>query len=189
MVNSLKNNQSKLQKKCDELYSFDIFDTLVTRRTAIPTGIFAIMQSKLRGSKFSSLLQHNFYKIRIGSEELARQNKRILKKTPEVTLDDIYKVIQFNESLSDSEIVFLKKLELENEKCNVVVLSNNLLKLKELCKRGKRVVLISDMYLTSEQIHYIIDDLDPVFRDLKIYVSCEYGVAKHTGDLPHFLHV
>lgn len=29
------------------IYSFDVFDTLITRRTAVPEGIFAIMQSDL----------------------------------------------------------------------------------------------------------------------------------------------
>lgn len=29
------------------MYSFDVFDTLITRTTALPNGIFALMQSRL----------------------------------------------------------------------------------------------------------------------------------------------
>lgn len=30
------------------MYSFDVFDTLITRRTALPQGIFALMGAELR---------------------------------------------------------------------------------------------------------------------------------------------
>ena len=30
-----------------QLYSFDIYDTLITRKTATPEGIFALMQKQL----------------------------------------------------------------------------------------------------------------------------------------------
>ncbi|MBO7672907.1 hypothetical protein J6S88_05810 [bacterium] len=169
--------------KCTELYSFDIFDTLVTRRTATPTGIFAIMQNALKNENFSFLFKQNFYKIRIGSEDLARQRNRLLKESLEVTLDDIYDIIQINENLSNDDIKFLKSLEIETETQNIVLLRDNFAILKSLYDKGKRVILISDMYLTTEQIHYIIDDLDPIFKNLQIYVSCEYGVSKHSGEL------
>lgn len=29
------------------MYSFDVFDTLITRTTALPNGIFALMQSRM----------------------------------------------------------------------------------------------------------------------------------------------
>ena len=33
------------------MYSFDVFDTLITRTTALPNGIFALMQSRLEKEK------------------------------------------------------------------------------------------------------------------------------------------
>lgn len=39
----------KTKVKQIELYSFDIFDTLVTRRVGTPRGIFALMQEKIKG--------------------------------------------------------------------------------------------------------------------------------------------
>lgn len=178
-----KNKMSKNKSKCTELYSFDIFDTLITRRTATPTGIFAIMQNALKFENYSQFFKQNFYKIRIGSEELSRQRARLTKGCLEVTLDDIYDIIQVNENLSYGDVKFLKSLEIEIEMQNIVLLQDNFALLKSLYNEGKRVVLISDMYLTAEQIHYIIDDLDPIFKNLKIYVSCEQGVSKHTGEL------
>ena len=59
-----------------QLYSFDVYDTLITRRTATPEGIFALMQKRLTESEtyadYPKLLLQNFYLIRIESEKVAR---------------------------------------------------------------------------------------------------------------------
>ena len=39
----------KTKVKQIELYSFDVFDTLITRRVGVPKGIFALMQEKIKG--------------------------------------------------------------------------------------------------------------------------------------------
>ena len=37
----------KIGRSQKMLYSFDVFDTIITRKTAKPTGIFKIMQKEL----------------------------------------------------------------------------------------------------------------------------------------------
>ena len=60
-----KKVKSKYTIQEAELYSFDIFDTLITRRTFTPFGIFAIMQKKLNEDlqyqSIPSILKNNFY--------------------------------------------------------------------------------------------------------------------------------
>ena len=50
---------------CYDLYSFDIFDTIITRKVAKPNGIFALMQNIIRSDlKYSDLpndVKTNFF--------------------------------------------------------------------------------------------------------------------------------
>lgn len=43
-----------------DLVSFDVFDTLVTRRTATPKGIFSLMENGLRNLNVPKILSDNF---------------------------------------------------------------------------------------------------------------------------------
>ena len=47
------------------LYSFDIFDTIITRNTATPDGIFALMQYDLQHNRkyvaIDKYIKDNFY--------------------------------------------------------------------------------------------------------------------------------
>ena len=74
------------------IYSFDIFDTLITRKTAVPEGIFAIMQSELGREEFESIplpVRNNFYRLRIMAEKLARRSFQN-DKVEDVMLEQIY---------------------------------------------------------------------------------------------------
>ena len=76
-----------------QLYSFDVYDTLITRRTATPEGIFALMQKQLTESEayadLPKMLIQNFYLIRIQSEKVAR-NTYIGGNVYDITLSQIY---------------------------------------------------------------------------------------------------
>ena len=71
------------------MYSFDIFDTLITRATAEPKGIFKLMQEIMREKGgYPPFLTENFYELRVGAEELAWRYVSSRGKR-EVTLSDI----------------------------------------------------------------------------------------------------
>ena len=174
----------KVNIKQQELVSFDIFDTLVTRRVALPTGIFAIMQHVLmQNDNFSPFVKNNFYRLRIECEKLARDHSKRLNNYSEITFDDIYDLMQTNYNLSDKQKVYLKNLEIETEIKNLVPIDKNIEVLKYYLSQGKRVVLISDMYHTSDTIRMILSSIDKVFENIKIYVSSEYKVSKGEGFL------
>ena len=74
-----------------DMYSFDVFDTLITRYTFEPKGIFVLMQEIMqRVGEYDSFLISNFYELRTGAEELARVYATANGKR-EITLDDIYR--------------------------------------------------------------------------------------------------
>lgn len=160
------------------LYSFDIFDTLVTRRVATPDGIFSIIQELLKNTKINSFLKNNFYRIRVGAEEFARLKNYQMKSSDEITFDEIYSIIQNNYNINQKQIDFLKQLEISTESKNLIKIDKNLHILKNLVLNNERVVLISDMYYGEKILKNILSPLDPIFSKIKIYSSADYKVTK-----------
>ena len=72
---------------------------------------------------------------------------------------------------------------METERNNILPITENINILKKILSEGKHVVLISDMYLSSEQIRSLLIPFDKIFEDIKIYVSNEYNKAKHNGEI------
>lgn len=165
------------------MYSFDVFDTLITRRTAVPTGIFMLMQERIkRDGAYSAFLADNFFELRTGAERLARAQARSEGKQ-EITLGDIYRALSTAACMTVQQQEALKELELETECENVLGIAENIGMVKELLAQGRRVVLISDMYLGEKGIRRILEQADPVFHELPVYVSSDYGVTKGNGEL------
>lgn len=168
-----------------QLYSFDIFDTLVTRTVAWPVGIFTIMQMVMSNNpKYNFMPKYlidNFYTVRIEAESYTRVNYFETNNSHEITLQDIYETIKRNYYLKQEEIKLLMELEIDIEIKNIKPIDKNINILKQLINDGKRVILISDMYHSKEVLKRILVHIDPLFEDLKIYVSSEYNKTKSRG--------
>lgn len=168
------------------LFSFDIFDTLITRKTATPSGIFSIMQVKICNEiEFIDIPQYikdNFCLLRQHAENLARKS---FCKTgcEDKTFDQIYKALDCMGLLTAEQLEQLKQLELEVEYYNTVGIDENIDRVRKLIEEGKDVVLISDMYLSSEQIRVLLCKVDSVFENIDIYVSSECKRCKGTTNL------
>lgn len=187
MINTVN---EKLKYDVD-LHSFDIFDTLITRKTLDPKGIFSIMQDKLvNDKKFSYLpnyFKYNFYKLRVNAEECLRASTD--QETQDITLDGIYRILSFNNGLSSESEFMLKNLEIETESINLIPIEENIKKVRSLVNSGKNVILISDMYHSSEHIRQLLLGIDPVFENIKIYVSSESKKCKQTGDFYEYVKI
>lgn len=177
------------EKKADKnLYSFDIFDTLVTRKTCTPVGIFYLMQEILKNNKdYCEYFRENFKTIRCETEAFVRENLFRNKKWQDITFDEIYNRIQINHSLTDKETKFLKELEIKCEIENLIPIKENIQKLQKLVSSGNKVILISDMYHSEEIIKKILTNIDPIFNNIKVYVSSEYKKSKAKGDLYKYI--
>ena len=171
------------------LYSFDIFDTLITRRVYTPLGIFALMQEKLKTNSkykdtFSDYFKNNFAVLRHKTEFWKRDNVFCNRTgAQDITFEQIYALLQKNQSLTDEQVRLLKELEIQTEKDNLVPISENVGIVKDLIKQKKEVILISDMYFSKEILHDIMTNIDPVFENIDIYVSADILKSKYFGDL------
>lgn len=173
------------------IYSFDIFDTLITRKTADPLGVFSYMKQQLLIMKDGSYpleLINSFDIIRVDAERYAREYLKKLELRPQdITLKHIYDRIAFTFDITDNQKEYLMNLEVQSEIDLIYPLKENIAKLKNLIKNNEKVILISDMYLLSEDIRKLLVSVDDIFTNIKIYASSETKRLKATGDMYDFV--
>lgn len=170
------------------MYSFDIFDTLITRKTAVPEGIFAIMQYELEKEEYAAIpasIRNNFYRLRIVAERLARYSYQ-QGGIEDVTLRQIYDALAVRGELSEAQQRQLICLECDIEYRECVPIEKNVIQVKKLLSDGEKVILISDMYLPKEQIYKMLEKADPVLAELQLYVSGDCKKRKYTGEIYKF---
>lgn len=185
------NKDNKETNSTTILYSFDIFDTLITRTTATPCGIFSIMEKHLlqdsEYANFPEIVKQNFFIIRQEAENFIRTNKKLMYDEQDIKFEDIYKIIKNNYNLNETQINTLMNLELNTEIKNIIPIQKNINTLKELIFKNNRVVLISDMYHSEKTIRVFLSHIDPIFENIKIYFSSEYNKTKTSSDLYNYV--
>lgn len=166
------------------LYSFDIFDTVITRTTATPYGIFTIMERKLCTlpdySQIHPHIRENFGQLRVSAEKMARM---YFKEKEEITLEQIYEALGTTGELTDNQKRDLMTLEILTEKENIIPIPQMVNRIRSLLEDGERVIFISDMYLDRETIRNLLECTGVNFRDIPLYISCDYGKTKSRGNL------
>lgn len=152
--------------------SFDIFDTLLKRSVARPSDLFEYMEEYCHYNNIQ--IPDKFAQNRINAESTLRK-----RNGGEVTIDEIYTELQ---SYFNNSVYKLKSLELSLELNGCRANPEMVAILSKCIQSGKTVILISDMYLSSEFIMKMLEKCS-IYGYAKIYVSCEHGCSKRNGDL------
>ena len=155
--------------------SFDVFDTLVLRTVRSPADVFDIVESSYNQNGIGNAIS-SFKTERIKAESRARSKYA----GKEITLNDIY--LELSEVYDSATIDALKNIEVESELSVCKANSEMLTFYKRMKVLGKRIIIVSDMYLPSEVIGTILTHCGFDGYD-KLYVSSEYGVMKRYGGL------
>ena len=93
------------------VYSFDLFDTVLSRKTGTPKGIFCIMRELLtKQAQLERTWIETFYDLRIQAEKTARENAA----GEEISLMEIYQTMKENHPEIPAET--LAELEMETER-------------------------------------------------------------------------
>lgn len=154
-----------------DIISFDVFDTLLFRPFSSPTDLFFVM-----GGKLSYL---DFERIRREVENKTRQIAYQKNGTYEVTISDIWNTME-EETGIPKEKGMEMEIETEIELCfgNPYMLEV----FHYLKEAGKKIICISDMYLSSETIRSMTDKCG--FKGISQYfISCECSASKSDGTL------
>lgn len=148
------------------IVSFDVFDTLICRSVKDPTDVFDMICPDIT----------DFKGKRINAEKKARQ----ICGKEDCTLSEIY--AQFSDfSVEQKAVMQQKEIEAECEACYA---NSEMLDYFNKCRDAKkRIIIVSDMYLSSDTIKIILTQNGYNLDGIKMYVSSEAGVTKRSGNL------
>ena len=161
-----------------QVISFDIFDTLIKRNVSLATQIFDIVETRYNRLHPEKAIS-GFKNMRIRAEQAVRE------ETPsrEITYEEIYKkcasimtgeVVESLQDLMDIEV----QTEIDYCEPNIPVRDVY----QQCLSLGKRVIIISDMYLPKTIIEIILEKCGIIGYE-RLYLSSEVGKQKKTGEL------
>lgn len=174
-----EHSRALLKSKIDraKVVSFDIFDTLLFRKTNTPETVFDLV------GKYFGI--HGFRKLRMDEQNEASRRAYAAFGYPHADMDQIYEVLsEHTEIPVDWNKV--KDFEIQMER-DALVANTELLEFFRYAKdAGKRVIIVSDMYLPAKILGEILTDRGFVGFDY-LYCSADEHKAKFNRDL--FEHV
>lgn len=157
--------------------SLDCFDTLLWRNTHGPRDVFAGIALPGGAMEPRSWAERNEQRIayaRTGAHE--------------TRLDAIYRRLLMNGR--EDEIAAAVEHELVLEASHLFPFAPAVALMREAKSRGLTIVIVSDMYLTADQLRRLLRECagDEVLAMIDhIFMSCEHGVGKATGLFGHVL--
>lgn len=169
----------KLASSDVKVLSLDIFDTLLRRNCDDPAWVFEESARRVSAERQISVEPYDYRQCRIEAEKKARHKS----VTEEVTLSEIFDCL----ALGYEDKKRLMELELEVEK-EILYLDPIIVELVFLAKTlGKRVILISDMYLPGAFLSELVGSL--IGKGIIEYTFCSSDIrlTKATGSM--FSHV
>lgn len=157
--------------------SFDIFDTLIVRNLLNPHELFKYIEDEV--FELINRSDFDFHTTRRIAEKQAREKSTF----EEVNLREIYQEFSsIVNGISDEILDKIMQIEISAE----IKFCKQRIFLKKAFdtakKLNKKIVIVSDMYLSEETINRILKNNNIVGFD-KLYLSSEYRATKHTGNL------
>lgn len=151
--------------------SFDIFDTLIERKQLSPLDVFIEVGQQILGADQARA----FCRERVKAEAKARERL----SSRETNIDAIYDCLKTRygdkcERLMEAEI----KHEIESCQKREEIFAIY----KEAHKRGKRIIIVSDMYLNRKTIENMLHRCGYEAYDA-LYISNEENASKRTRKL------
>lgn len=152
-----------------DIISFDIFDTLMMRKTLLPSDVFTIVAAR---AEKEMLNVSGFIEHRKRAERESVVNH--------ANIYDIYNNLQSLTGISEEVKRRLLELEIEVEKGVLFPRTEMVRIFKFALEHDRRVCLTSDMYLTEEILRNILDGVGITGYE-RLFVSCDYNVSKGSG--------
>ncbi len=159
--------------------SFDLFDTLILRPFARPEAVFWMLEEQIEREHGIT----HFVARRRQAESMVRA---LIEPGQDVGIEDIYRALGELIGLDAHTVETLMQLEVATEqglfRLNPAVANA----VRELHAAGRRLVLVSDMYLGERHLRPILQRLDVDLFD-RLYVSADTGRRKDRGDVWNYL--
>ena len=162
-----------------QIASFDVFDTLLTRRVASPTSLFLILGHRAALGGLVQILPSVFREQRIKAEEEART----LVPGREVTLEEIYRALSGRLGIASAASETLARLELVVEAELIVPVPDASKLVGKARGHSSTVLYVSDMYFPASFIREQLEKHGFWVEGDRLYVSGEWRLSKREGSL------
>ena len=160
--------------------SIDVFNTILLRKTLDEKEVFVLVGDELKKKEYfmDDISSEAFRKLRVDAEKKCLE-KKMLKGETEYKLLDIYAELEKSLEL-DAKLAAQIEIDVESKITYLnPYIYEVLLKLHEI---GKRICLTSDMYLSSEDILFLLQNVGFDLNIIEaVFVSSDYGVSKEKG--------
>lgn len=168
-----------------KIYSFDVFDTAITRVTGSPELAFLLIGNRLVSLNLIQCSPETFSRLRIICERRAKKNTG-----PSMALSDIYSEIEDSLFLTKQQSHKLMQQEHILQAELIRPVPNFKRRAEELRANGNEVIFVSDMHLSSHFIKEQLKSHDLWKDNDRCYVSCEHHKSKSSGELfPELLRI
>ncbi len=163
-----------------KVYSFDIFDTILFRTIRGISEIYINTYKDYRELFPEYIDGIEWSNVRREIEKKAREANRLSKGSTEIYIKEAYDLLpdfwENHEAIMNAEFETEKKICFLNPEVYDFI--------KQLRQGNARIILVSDMYYTSEQLSELLVSVGFDLRLIdKIYVSCEIGKSKQYKEL------
>ena len=165
-------------------YSFDVFDTLLTRTLLSPLDVFRCVQHRLLSNKCSYAdipeeIIKSFVPARIWMEFKARRQS----SREDEPLSEIYALFVREFALAPVVADALLEAELAVERLCSVPVGHNCRKVSRLRETSPSMIYVSDMYLPPAFIKELLERHGLWLEGDSLYVSGSIGFTKGHGSL------
>lgn len=162
------------------IYSFDIFDTCLSRISSLPASVFYMMAKTIMKNRDAAQDVFEFVNERMRAEREARMHT-VPGQKEDVTLDEIYSAFRLNTPGYTKEALI--QLELETEASVLRPIHETATAIESARKNGKRVIFVSDIYLPESFVRERLEHFGLYRKGDGLYVSSSIGLMKTTGRL------
>lgn len=167
-----------------KVVSFDVFDTLLLRPFWKPADLFDFLNREA-SALLSVQDEIHFSEYRRDAERRARICAKA-KGKEDVTLEEIYAILEKDAIFPGSVILALREKEMELEKDFCYPRESAVELMRYAVSQGKRVVAVSDMYLPSALIGTLFEK-NGIPKPESLFVSGDIGLSKRTGHLYEYV--
>ncbi len=166
------------QRKAESVkrISFDLYDTIITRRVSDPHRIF---EETALDAPNIGLSPEAFRKRRVKAEKIARRNN----ESGECSFDDIYKELATLLRTDLGTMSRLQQAELEKERENSYLIEAQRKLIERSREEADQVWIITDMYLPRSFLTDLLEKFEILPLVDKLVISSEESASKSAGTL------
>lgn len=162
-----------------KVVSFDIFDTVLTRKVGSPSSLFIYVGQEAVRSGLIDSRPVDFANIRVEAE--MRVRKSTLQE--EISFDAIYEEVRSSLDITTEVCSQLQAIEMRIEEDFICVLPGAKELIKHYRKKMDVIVFTSEMYLPGNFIRRQLERFGLIEEADMLFVSSEYLLSKYSGNL------